>query len=78
MRVREGVTREEIISEFSQPVGKVFRGAVIALTTPKRFCFALVGDTYSKIAARERVSEGELKELNGGAAIYPTLKIWLP
>ena len=78
LRVRNGVTKEEIISAYSQPVGDVFAGAVIPLLPPKRHCFASVGDTYAKIAARERVDEAELKKLNGGAVIYPTLKIWLP
>ena len=78
LRVRNGVTKADIISAYSQPVGDVFAGAVIPLLSPKRYCFAAVGDTYAKIAARERVNEAELKKLNGGAVIYPTLKIWLP
>lgn len=78
LRVRSGVTKEKIISVYSQPVDKVFAGAVIPLLPPKRYCFARVGDTYAKIAARERVDEAELKKLNGAAVIYPTLKIWLP
>ncbi|MDE6790815.1 MAG: hypothetical protein K2J61_03735 [Clostridia bacterium] len=78
LRVRGRVKKEDIISAFSCHVGDVFCGAVIEISAPKRYCYALAGDTYAAVAARERVDERELRELNFNKIIYPTLRIWLP
>ncbi len=79
LRIRRGVDNAAVIEEFGfPPEGKVFLGEIIPIKDKKRFCFALAGDTYSKIAAREGVAEDKLRELNGGAEVYPTRRIWLP
>ena len=78
LRVRGRVKKEDIISAFSCPVGDVFCGAIIEIKAPKRYCYALAGDTYALIAARENADEKELRELNSNKIIYPTLRIWLP
>ncbi|MDE5789211.1 MAG: hypothetical protein K2H78_02215 [Clostridia bacterium] len=78
LRVRGRVKKEDIISAFSCPVGDVFCGAIIEIKPPKRYCYALAGDTYASIAARENVDQKELTELNDNKTVYPTLRIWLP
>lgn len=78
LRIRKGVTREEVIKTFSVPVGEVFCGKIIRMTPPKRFCYARPFDGYAEIAAREGVDEGELRRINGDGALYPTKKVWLP
>ncbi len=78
LRIRKGITEKEVSAAFGCPVPKVFCGEIIKLSPPKRYCFALVGDTYATIAARERVNEQSLRRQNGDRAVYPTLKIWLP
>ncbi|MDE7379493.1 MAG: LysM peptidoglycan-binding domain-containing protein [Clostridia bacterium] len=78
LRIRKRVKREDVISTFSIPAGEVFFGEIIELGSPVRSCRAQVGDTYAKIALRERVDEEELRALNNNAAIYPTLRVWLP
>ena len=78
VRIRKSVKKEDVIKTFSYPAGEIFCGQIIEIGAPKRFCYALAGDTYSKIAARERVDEGELKKLNRNRPVYPTLRVWLP
>lgn len=78
LRVRGQVKKEDIISAFSCPVGDVFCGEIIEIKSAKRYCYALAGDTYASVAARERVDEARLRELNFNRFIYPTLRIWLP
>lgn len=78
LRVRGRVKKEDIISAFSCPVGDVFCGVIIEIKQAKRYCYALVGDTYATIAARENAEEAQLRELNSDKFIYPTLRIWLP
>ena len=78
LRVRGNVGKEDIISAFSCPVGDVFRGQIIEIKTAKRYCFALAGDTYAAVAARESVDEEQLRELNFNRVIYPTMRLWLP
>lgn len=78
LRVRKNVTASDVISTFSCPADDTFCGQIIALTAPKRFVYAIAGDTYGKIAKRESVDVVQLRSLNGNKAIYPTLRIWLP
>lgn len=78
LRVRRGVSQEDVIGQFSCPVNGLFCGAILSLGKPTRYCYARVGDSYEKIARREGVDEDKLRSLNGGAVIYPTLRIWLP
>ena len=78
LRVRGNVGKEDIISAFSCPVGEVFCGQIIEIKSAKRYCYALAGDTYATVAARETVDEAKLRELNSNVFIYPTLRIWLP
>ncbi len=78
LRIRKRVTEKQVTDAFCCPVTKVFCGEIIELSPPKRYCFALAGDTYQKIAQREGVNEERLRALNNGRAVYPTLKIWLP
>ena len=78
-KVKHGVEKSEIVSVFNCPVeGEIFTGKIIALTPPKRCVYAVVGDTYKKIAARERVKEEELIKLNYAAPVYPSKRVWLP
>ena len=78
LRVRKGVTEKDVSAVFNCPADKIFCGAIIELTPPKRHCFALAGDTYATISEREGVDENRLREINGARTVYPTLKIWLP
>lgn len=79
LRIRGATDKEEIIRLFSAPVtGELFVGRILALSGPKRFIYATVGDTYKSIARRERVDEGKLRALNGDAAIYPTKRVFIP
>lgn len=78
MRVRKNVTANDVISTFSCPAEQTFCGQIIALTPPKRFVYALAGDTYGLIAIREGVAEESLRELNGNKTLYPTARVWLP
>ncbi len=78
MRIRKRVTEKDVTDAFCCPAKKVFCGEIIELTPPKRYCYAKAGDTYKSIAARERVSEQDLRALNCDKCVYPTLKIWLP
>ena len=78
LRVRKNVTANDVISTFSCPAEQTFCGQIIAITPPKRFVYALAGDTYALIASREGVREKSLRELNGNKALYPTARVWLP
>lgn len=78
LRIRKGVTDKDVSAAFCCPADKVFCGKIIELSPPKRFVYALAGDTYGAIARRERVNEELLRKENGDRAVYPTLKIWLP
>lgn len=78
LRIRKRITAKDVTDAFSCPVKEVFCGEIIELSPPKRYCFALAGDTYAAIAAREGVNEANLRAQNGNRAVYPTLKIWLP
>lgn len=79
LRVRAGTEKCDVVSTFHCPVtGEIFCGAIIPLGDEKRYCYALVGDTYAKIAAREGVGEAELKKLNGDRPVYPAARVWLP
>ena len=78
LRIRKGVTEKDVTCVFSFPQGKVFCGEIIRLSPPKRYCYALAGDTYATISRRERVDEALLRAANCARAVYPTLKVWLP
>lgn len=78
VRVRKSVKKEDVIKTFMYPAGEVFCGQIIEIGPPKRYCYALAGDTYKKIARRERVNEEALIKLNGGRCVYPTMRVWLP
>ena len=78
LRIRKGVTEKEVSAVFGCPSPKVFCGEIIKLSPPKRFLYALAGDTYATIARREGVDETLLRAENNARAVYPTLKIWLP
>ena len=78
LRIRKGVTEKDVSEVYSCPSRKVFCGEIIKLSPPKRYCYALAGDTYATISERERVDEALLRAENGGKAVYPTLKVWLP
>ena len=79
LRIRGEVKESEVISALGCPFsGDLFQGAVIKILPPKRCVYATVGDTYAKIAARERVDEAQLKSLNGDKTLYPTMRVWLP
>lgn len=78
LRIRKGVTESAVSAVYCCPAGKAFCGAIIELSPPKRYCFALAGDTYATISRREGVDEELLRAANGSRVVYPTLKIWLP
>lgn len=78
LRIRKGVTEKDISAVYGCPSPKVFCGEIIKLSPPKRFLYALAGDTYATIAKREGVDETLLRAENGGRVLYPTLKVWLP
>lgn len=78
LRIRKGVTEKDVSAVFGFPQGKVFCGEIIKLFPPKRYCYALAGDTYATISRRERVDEALLRAQNDARAVYPTLKVWLP
>ena len=78
LRIRNGVKKDDVVAAFSIPAGELFFGQIIELKSAKRFCYARVGDTYRSIACRERVDDGDLRELNANAVIYPSLRVWLP
>ncbi|MDE7300764.1 MAG: hypothetical protein K2N47_01195, partial [Clostridia bacterium] len=62
LRIRGATNKEEIIKQFRVPVtGELFEGRILVLTSPKRFVYAAVGDTYKSIALREGVDEGKLR-----------------
>lgn len=78
LKIRAGVKREEIIRTFQIPVDEeLYEGKIIVLSEAKKYCFALAGDTYEKIAERNSLDVGELKKLNGEKQIYPTTRVWL-
>ncbi len=78
LKIRAGVKKEEIIRTFQIPVeDNLFEGKIIVLSEAKKYCFALAGDTYEKIAERNSVNAYELKKLNGEKEIYPTMRVWL-
>lgn len=78
LRIRKGVTEKEVSAVFGCPAPKVFCGGIIKLSPPKRYLYAMAGDTYASIARKVGVDEALLRAENGGRAVYPTLKIWLP
>ena len=78
LRVRKNITANGVAETYSCPAECAFCGQIIALTPPKRFVYALAGDTYEKIAEREGADESELMVINGGKTLYPTLRVWLP
>ncbi len=79
LRVRKNVSKDDVVATYKIPVGgEFFCGRIIALGTPKRYCYAEPDDTYEKIAEREGADAEELKTLNGNTAVYPTRRIWLP
>ena len=78
MRIRKGVTDKDVSAVFGCPSPKVFCGEIIKLSPPKRYLYALAGDTYATISRRAGVDEALLRAENGSKAVYPTLKIWLP
>lgn len=78
LRIRKGVTEKEVSDVFCCPSRKVFCGEIIKLSPPRRYCYALAGDTYATVSEREGVDEALLRAENNARAVYPTLKIWLP
>lgn len=78
LRIRKGVTEKEVSAVFCCPQSKVYCGEIIRLSPPRRYCYALAGDTYATVSAREGVDEALLIAENGGRPVYPTLRIWLP
>lgn len=39
---------------------------------------ARVGDTYATVANKFGVSQSELENVNGGTAVYPTRRLFIP
>ncbi len=80
IRVRKGVCANDLKKTFSCPVTqKIFTGAIVKITPePLNVYTVRAGESYSSIAEKAGVNAETLKELNGGAALYPTLKIFLP
>lgn len=78
LRIRKGVTAKDISAVFLCPSNEVFCGEIIKLSPPKRYCYALAGDSYATISRREGVDEALLRAENSARTVYPTLKIWLP
>lgn len=78
LRIRANVTKNDVTATFSMPVGELFCGKILELTSPKQVYRAMVGDTYESIATKFGVSVDELKELNSDSAVYPTKAVWIP
>lgn len=78
LRIRRRVTEKDVTETYGFPASGVFCGAIIALSPPKKYCYAAVGDTYESISRKLGVNEKRLRAQNGNRAVYPTLKIWLP
>lgn len=80
VRVRRGVTAAEVEKTFSCPVAGALRAGSLVKITPyplKEYCVG-VGETYSSVASKAGIDAERLKKINGGRALYPTVKIYLP
>lgn len=79
-RVKRGQSGAEVENALSIPVaGKVFAGRIIKAGKRKYTRYtAGVGDTYKTVARAFRVSEEELKAVNGNKPVYPTCKLFVP
>ena len=78
-RVKSGQTKSEIEKELQIPVpGAIFDGRILRADKKCRIYVVKVGDTYSSVCLKEGVDEETLKELNSGAPLYPTKKLYIP
>lgn len=80
LRVREGQTAAQISHVTGRPVPhEVFCGQVIVMPEGDFFVYsARVGDTYATVANKFGVSQSELENVNGGTAVYPTRRLFIP
>lgn len=79
-RVKRGQTSREIYDAFCCPVPEDAEEGDIILLPQGRYVQyrAGVGESYASIAAKFGMAEEELKELNGGRAVYPTCRVLVP
>lgn len=78
-RVKSGQTSGEIERELQIPVPNgSFCGQILRADKKCRVYTVKVGDTYRSVCLKEGVDEDTLKELNFGAPLYPTKKLYIP
>ena len=76
-RVKKGQTAKQIEKVLSIPANSCFEGAIIAVDSCSEHIVQPF-ETYSGIAAKHGVQEDILKNFNGGRALYPSCKIFIP
>lgn len=77
--VRGGVSKSQLVDIYKMPInGEIYDGKIIEVLPVSGYCYAQIGDSYEKIAAREGCDLAKLKNLNGNSTVYPTKRIWLP
>ncbi len=80
VRLRRGVSAADVEKTFSCPVAGDLRAGSVVKITPyplKPYCVG-VGETYSSVASKAGIDAEKLKKINGGRALYPTVRIYLP
>lgn len=78
-RVMRGQTAEQISRVFGCPVRECAEGDIVIIPPVQCFAYsARVGDTFFSVAAKFGADEAELKEINGGGAVYPTRVLYIP
>ena len=78
-RIKQGQSGQEVSSRFCVPVtGSVFAGRIITLDKEYSEYEVSAGESYKSISKAFGVPEGELKEINGNRAVYPTQKLLIP
>ncbi len=78
-RIKRGLDGEDVETELRVPVkGETFAGKIIPASVDFTVYIASPGETYRSISLKTGVSEERLKEVNGGKAVYPTARLFVP
>ena len=78
-RIKRGQSAEEVETRLRVPVrGDAFCGKIIELGGEYEIYAARPGDSYFSIAKSSGFTEEELREINGGKPVYPTVKVFVP
>ncbi|MCD7729011.1 MAG: LysM peptidoglycan-binding domain-containing protein [Clostridia bacterium] len=79
-RVKRGQSASDIENTLCMPVPQNIReGMIIEVPRCNFFIYkADVGDTYSSVAQKFGLEAEELRRVNGGRAVFPTCRIFIP